>query len=58
LLKTGKGESANNFAAHRLIAYNDNIKMPTNMTTYIKVTEIFILPDLFIYDVLMFIRSH
>jgi hypothetical protein len=32
LLKTEKGESANNLAASRLISYNDNMKMPTNMT--------------------------
>jgi hypothetical protein len=32
LLKTKKSESANNLAAPRIIAYNSNIKVPTNMT--------------------------
>jgi hypothetical protein len=31
LLKTEKCESTNNFAAPGLIAYNDNMKMPTYM---------------------------
>jgi hypothetical protein len=44
LLKIEKGEFANNLAAPRLIAYNGNMKMPTNMT--IKVTGISIFLDL------------
>jgi hypothetical protein len=32
LLKTEKGESTNNLAAPRLIAYNGIMKVPTNMT--------------------------
>jgi hypothetical protein len=32
LLKTEKVESANNLAAPKLIAYNSNMKVPTNMT--------------------------
>jgi hypothetical protein len=31
LIKTEKSESINNFAAPGLIAYNDNMKVPTYM---------------------------